>query len=193
MLMPLTIMIHRTIIIATVILLMLGNQRVLAQGDSTEVSRSFRHELGLPAGMTTGYGLGYRIWKGMWGAQLVTAPYKTTAVEQYIGGITLLYTLGHSDVYRFFLYQSNQYSSTSRYYPPIVYFDPVIGQNVVYTQPTHKTQGWAHGLGLGYEVFYRPGRQFPFGLSFMTGWGAFDNFQRSTITVEAALLYKFRK
>lgn len=177
----------------TGLLLFLCSRSLPAQTDGTKVSKSFRHELGLAAGMTTGYGLGYRVWKGPWGGQLVTAPYKTTVVERYIGGITLLYTLGQSDVYRFFVYQSNQYSSTSRYFQPIVYFDPVTGQDVVYTQPTQKRQGWAHGLGLGYEVFFRPERQIPFGLSFLTGWGAFDNFERSTITVEAALLYKFRK
>lgn len=169
------------------------NKSVYAEGDSMKVHQPFRHELGLAAGMTTGYGMGYRLWKGKLGAQLVTAPFKSTVVERYVGGLTLLFTLGQSDVYRFFMYQSNQYSSSNRYFPPTSYFDEVTGQEIVYAPPTQKIQGWAHGLGLGYEVFYRPGRQIPFGLSFMTGWGVFDNFQSSNITIEAALLYKFRK
>lgn len=163
-----------------------------ASVDSLKTPQPFRHELGLAAGMTTAYGLGYRVWKGNWGAQVVTAPYKTIQVERYVAGATILYSLGYSDVYRFFIYQSNRYSSTTRYYPVMVYYDSNTGQDIIFTQPSQKSKGWAHGLGLGYEVFFRSSRQIPFGFSFMTGWGAFDQFRQSNLTVEAALLYKFR-
>jgi hypothetical protein len=161
--------------------------------DSSINGMPVNHELGLALGTTIGYGLAYRIWAGKIGGQIVGAPFKTTDVEQYNVGLTLLYSLVKKDIYRFFLYQSNQYRSSNQYYAATSYYDWTTQINYIYAQPTLKTRYWAHGIGMGFEIYRPVEKANPFGITFMTGLGSYKNFTQANLTAEISVLYKFRK
>lgn len=163
------------------------------ESDSTFNKVQLNHELGLALGTTTGYGIGYRVWAGKIGGQIVGAPFKTTDVEQYNVGLTLLYSLVKTDIYRFFLYQSNQYRSSNTYYAATSYYDGTTQINYIYAPPTQKSRNWAHGIGMGFDIFRPVEKANPFGITFMTGLGSYKNFTAANLTAEFSVMYKFRK
>jgi hypothetical protein len=165
----------------------------MEEPDSTTNRVQLNHELGLALGTTSGYGIGYRVWAGKLGGQIVGAPFKTTDVEQYNVGLTLLYSLVKTDIYRFFLYQSNQYRSSKTYYAATSYYDGTTQINYIYAQPTLKSRYWAHGIGMGFEIYRPVEKANPFGITFMTGLGSYKNFTQANLTAEISVMYKFRK
>lgn len=166
---------------------------LMEEPDSMITPTKVNHELGLALGATSGYGISYRLWIGKIGGQIVGAPFKTTDVEQYNIGMTLLYSLKKTDIYRFFLYQSNQYRSSNTYYAVTSYYDWTTQINYIYAPPTQKSQYWAHGIGMGFEIFRPVEKANPFGISFMTGLGSYKNFTQANLTAELSVMYKLRR
>lgn len=155
--------------------------------DSVIPSSRFRHELGLSLGTTSGYGLGYRLWSGRIGGQIVGAPFKNTVISAYNVGMTFLYYLVRTNIFQFLLYQSNQYINSNEYFSNNLY--PVSR----YYGSSFRNRYWSHGIGMGFEIYRPVEKANPLGITFMTGLGSYRDFTAANLTAEISVMYKFRK
>lgn len=155
----------------------------------------FRHEVGLAAGFTTGFGLAYRILRKQFGAQVCFTPINDGSMELYSTGITLFLTLTETENTKFFLYQGNHYFSQVQYnegysYSGITY--PGGTYSSFYQAPfTDKDMYWNNGFGFGIELFHKDRGTSPFGFLAMCGLASMRSFTRANFTAEAGLFYKF--
>jgi hypothetical protein len=175
------------------ILLLLGiNMSPALLGQNTSESSlppHLKHELGFAAGSSIGYGPAYKIRMQRWASMATFAPNVRYGNESYMAGLSFQYVLQTTPVSHFFLYQGNRLISRTRYdytwnLPP---FSPP------WMTETFKEFLFSHSIGLGYEMFSRPDKLNPLGLSFMAGWAAYDNFKSGTFALEMSILYKFRR
>lgn len=163
-----------------------------AQGvPETDPAPRLRHELGFAAGSTIGYGPAYKIRYRRWAGLVAFAPQVRTGREQYMAGLSFQYILQTTPVSHFFLYQGNRMITNTKYNYYYFWTSPISSNP--WGRETLKEFLFSHSLGLGYEMFSRPEKKNPLGLSFMAGWAVYDNFRSGTFSVEMSVLYKFRR
>lgn len=183
-----------------------GLGMVLAQEDTTKASgplstttSRFRHELGIAAGFTTGFGPAYRLWKDRWGGQVCFTPINDGNMEIYSAGLSFMYSIAQTANSNFYVYQGNHFLSNTQYragsYEYNYTTDPL--GNPTYTtvyKPayTDKKQYFNNGIGIGIDLFHRDRNISPFGFNIQCGLAAYQNFTRSNFTGEMALVYKFK-
>ena len=161
------------IIILSIAIIMLSFESK-AQFDSEKLNS--KHSVGFALGATTGFGIAYKYSSNRWDVQLAFAPYKNE--EEYLvsTGLTFMYTFVDSEKHDFFIYQGNHYlvlGETSRTLP--------------YPTTGYKEEYLNHGLGFGVEFDFSNN----FSMSFMTGYGAFDNFEIISMTGEINMYFNF--
>lgn len=176
----------------------------IAQEDQPEGQTSLnkpaiRHELGVAAGFTTGFGPAYRIWVNRLGAQTCFTPINDGSMELYSAGLSLMFSLAKTETSNFYLYQGNHFLSQTQYRSSTyeyVYQQDGSG-NVSYTtvfKPayTEKKNYFNNGFGIGIELFHKDRNISPFGFNLQCGLAGYRNFTRSNFTGEIALMYKFK-
>jgi len=168
-----------------------GSSFLLAQSMDdipTKVPLKFHHEMGVSAGFTAGLGPAYRFNLNRMGMQLTFAPFYQSTRESYFTAFSFLYSIRRWDSGNLFLYQGNYFMSTNRYESYRYGYKNGLAVNF-----TMKDRNWNHGLGIGYELFQKPGKYNPFGLSLMAGYAVYKNFTEANFTGEVALMYKLGK
>ncbi len=160
----------------------LGSTTLSAQEANT--SETLKHEVGLAAGFSTGYGLSYRYWPQQLGVQLTAAPFFSNDESNLSLGITGLYSLRSAKYYRFFLYYGNHFlfEKSPTYYASM-------GSNDFYTTETKRDFTWITGAGPGIEIIAwgRVGFNAMFGLAYYNH-GSAD--WKVTMTVESGMYFK---
>jgi hypothetical protein len=163
----------------------LGSTTLSAQEANT--SETLKHEVGLAAGFSTGYGLSYRYWPQQLGVQLTAAPFFSNDESNVSLGITGLYSLRSAKYYRFFLYYGNHFlfEKTPTYYS---FYDPT-QMNTVFSKETKRDFTWITGAGPGIEIIAwgRVGFNAMFGLAYYNH-GSAD--WKVTMTVESGMYFK---
>lgn len=174
---------------------------ILSQEDSVVTEKkapiektSFKHGLGIAAGLTTGYGLSYRFIPKKFGAQIAFAPYKSEFESQYSIGLTFIYKIIESRRASLFIYQGNHlllkseegqiYSQTSGYYDD---FGNYIYPTSTITNTTVNTNKINNGIGIGMEL--KAGEHV--GFNFMFGYAGYDAFNTINVTGEFGLFFNF--
>ena len=157
-------------------------------GVGQESSKSnLKHEIGMAAGWSTGYGISYRFWPGKFGFQLTTTPHFEKEYSTASFGLTGLMTLSEISWMKMFLYLGNHYvyKRNVEYY----YYDDN-GNRLEYTEPKNSSYGrYIIGIGPGFE-FLLGGK---FGLNLMFGfrsdWSPHE--YKISITGETGFYYRF--
>jgi len=159
----------------------------------------FRHELGIAAGFTTGFGPAYRIWLNRFGAQVCFTPINDGNMELYSAGLSFMFSLAKTETSNFYLYQGNHFLSQNEYHSGTYeysYQQDGSG-NVSYLtiyKPAHtdKNNYFNNGFGIGIDLFHKDRNVSPFGFNLQCGLAGYRNFTRSNFTGEIALMYKFK-
>jgi hypothetical protein len=151
----------------------------------------FRHELGVAAGFTTGFGPAYRILHKQFGAQVCFTPINDGRMEMYSTGLTFFVTLTETENTKFFLYQGNHYFSQVRYNEGYSHSNYNGSANFFQAPSTDKDMYWNNGFGFGIELFHKEQSTSPFGFLAMCGLASMRSFTRANFTAEAGLFYKF--
>jgi hypothetical protein len=157
---------------------------VASAQDSAKIPfrNTYKHGIGFAAGFTTGYGLSYRYMPARFGAQITFAPYHDDETDRFSTGLTLLYTLVEGRNTNLFLYQGTHY-----YYHSYLQFPTVYDPNFP-DRRERVTDNYVNlGVGVGIEITMAK----RVGLNLMTGYAAYDNFNKLNITGEVGLFYKF--
>lgn len=89
----------------------------------------------------------------------------------------------------FFIYQGNNFRTVNIYQQAVEFRAGYYQVRGV----TRRNQYGDCSLGLGYEMFRRPGKFNPIGLSIMAGLGGYDNLKIISYSAEISVLYKFNK
>jgi hypothetical protein len=159
----------------------------------------FKHELGIAAGLTTGFGPSYRLWANRIGGQVCFTPINDGSMELYSAGLTLMFSMAKTETSNFYLYQGNHFLSRAQYlagtyeYQYLSTGPGVSTYTTVYVPPrTEKNQYLNNGVGIGIEVFHKDRNISPFGFNLMCGLAGYRNFTRANFTGEIALMYKFK-
>ena len=148
---------------------------------SLQKPERLKHHLGFGAGISTGYGLSYRYFGDKFGSQVNFSPYKDETRVNISAGITFLYRLGDIKEYSFYLYQGNHF-----------YFDEHTETEYDYysdteTSVVNKSQFFNHGIGVGVEYVTSDRISF----NGMIGYGSQKDFKIISMSVEAAVYFKF--
>jgi hypothetical protein len=194
------------IIYTLLLIFSLSILNVNAQSDST-LSNSginanrvqLKHELGIGAGFSTGFGPAYRLWANRLGGQLCFTPINTGMTELYSAGFTFLFSISKTQSSNFFFYQGNHFLSITNYTAGTYEYQSLnipgggVNNTTVYVPATtDKDKYMNNGLGIGIELFHKDRNVSPFGFNIMCGLSASRNFTRSNFTGEMALMYKFK-
>ncbi len=157
---------------------------------------SFKNEVGIHAGFTSGVGFSYRKWYDKIGFQLTGVPVKTDETTLYNGAVTFLYTFKEKSYFRFYGYVGNNIvhfkgtqSSHESYFPDLFGID-----DYNYDDPdfysrskefTHYNIGVGPGVSFGKEVAF----------NLMVGYGFYDVFGSFNMypSAEIGLYYRFNK
>lgn len=173
--------------------MLLFGQEKDPDGKGKEIPKPATHELGAAFGLTTGWGLSYRIWPSRFGFQ-GTAYYSKRNEGEFSNvtrstGLTFLYKLHEGNVVDLFLYQGN-HLLLRRYpaYPPNCAVPSSCNQEMT-------SERWlSNGLGFGMRFMITDRIDF----SLMTGYAVstedpFEGHSSSTlqITGETGLYYRF--
>jgi hypothetical protein len=169
-------------------LLLSSNLRAEGEIDTMKTLR-IRHEVGFAAGFTISYGPAYKIRMNRFAAMGTFAPFVRYNIENYSAGLSFQYMIQSTPVSNLFVYQGNRILSSTQYdntwnLPPL---------SPLWMKETFKEYLFSHSLGLGYEMFRRPGKKNPLGFSLMAGWAVYDNFNAGMLTAEMSIMYKFNK
>lgn len=175
-----------------------GQEEILVEPIPQNTSK-FRHELGIAAGFTTGFGPAYRLWLNRFGAQVCFTPINDGNMELYSAGLSFLFSLAKTETSNFYLYQGNHFLSQTQYHSGTYeysYQQDGSG-NVSYVtiyKPayTDKKDYFNNGFGIGIELFHKDRNISPFGFNLQCGLASYRNFTRSNFTGEIALMYKFK-
>jgi len=153
-----------------------------AKDSTSNFRNTYQHSLGFAAGFTTGYGLSYRYMPARFGVQVTFAPYHDGETDRFSTGLALFYTLVQGKTSNLFLYQGTHYY----YHSSLQYardFDPNFPNRM-----ERITENYVNaGVGVGIEIIMAK----RIGLNLMSGYAAYDNFNKLNITGEAGLYYKF--
>ncbi|MBN1132597.1 MAG: hypothetical protein JXA39_05960 [Bacteroidales bacterium] len=169
-------------------LLLSGMLLIPVKGQKEEMSSPLlKHEIGMAAGWSTGYGISYRYWPGRIGIQMTTTPYFEKNYSAASFGITGLMTLSEIQWMRVFLYLGNHYL----YYRSMDYYGyDQFGNPVELSEPVNKSSGrYILGIGPGFELML--GKKFGFNImfGFRSDWSPDD--YRISVTGETGIYYRF--
>jgi len=154
---------------------------------SQEMARQvFKHEIGLAAGVSTGYGISYRYWPGKFGFQITTTPHIDQEYSTASFGVTGLMTLSEIDWMRVFLYVGNHFLYTKDHL--YQYYDQ--NGNPLADPSLEVTREGRYILGIGPGFEFLLGKKFGFNLmfGFRSDW-AVDDYKIS-ITGETGIFYR---
>ena len=140
------------------------------------------HALGVALGMTTGYGISYRYSPSKFSFQLAFSPYKTEREYKFVTGLSFYYKVVDNKKVDFFVYQANELILEERY---VGFYDPYFGPISQGKIENHDHMN--HGIGFGFEFLIKNRVTF----NLMGGYGAFENFNTITPTIETSLFYNF--
>jgi hypothetical protein len=147
-----------------------------------ETEPKYKFGIGGGAGFATGYGLSFRYVPKRLGVQVNFAPYKTSDLERYSVGVTLLYLLIENKISNLFIYQANHYYYNSQL---VTYYNPNLPNS---EEKIRTTEGYVNnGVGFGIEIIMAK----RISLNLMTGYAFYNTFSQLNITAEVALYYKF--
>jgi hypothetical protein len=157
---------------------------------------SFRNEVGIHAGFTTGVGFSYRRWYDKFGFQITGVPVKTEETTLYNGGVTLLYSIKEKSYFRFYGYLGNNiiHFNGTEDTAESIFPDPFNNDYYDYDDPdfynrrkkfTHYNIGFGPGVSFGKEVAF----------NIMVGYGLYDVFGSFNMypTAELGLYYRFNR
>lgn len=139
-------------------------------------------QVGIAAGFSTAFGLSYRQYFNRYGFQFSFAPIKSEDYTLYSVGATFLYRIKDADHVNFFLYQGNHFAYVEdEYYT----YDWPSGQQTSYL---NIQRNLINSVGFGIEMLM--GDYVTANL--MTGYAAYDIFDRVNLTVEIGFYYRFK-
>jgi hypothetical protein len=152
-------------------------------------NRKLKHSVGAGAGFTTGVGLSYRYTPDKYAIQLNFAPVSNEYRKFISAGVSFLYYLVDNEKTRFYLYQGNHF--LYREFPSYTYYSEQIGPEpydyyTYYTMTQEVQRYWSNGVGFGFELILGD----RISTNLMTGYAAYRNFTRFSLTGEVALYYK---
>jgi hypothetical protein len=157
---------------------------------------SFKHEVGINAGFTTGAGFSYRRWYDKIGFQITGLPVKTDETTIYNGAVTFLYSFKEKSFFRFYSYLGNNivHFNGTEDAAQSIFPDPFNNNYYDYDDPnfysrrkkfTHYNLGMGSGVSFGKEV----------AVNIMLGYGFYDVFGSLNMypTAEIGLYYRFNR
>jgi len=157
---------------------------IFGQDRQSEIQK---HEIGMAAGWSTGYGISYRYWPGKFGIQLTTTPYFEKEYSTASFGVTGLMSLSEIPWMRVYLYLGNHYM----YYRQLDYYIWDNNGNLIELQnPNNSSYGrYIVGIGPGFEFLL--GKKFGLNLmfGFRSDWSTYE--YKISITGETGLYYRF--
>ena len=118
---------------------------VLSSAAQDQEEPSLKHEIGVAAGWSTGYGISYRYWPKDLGFQVTTTPHFEEGRAQASIGLTGLLKLSEIEWMRFFLYLGNHYMYETWEYTN---HDSNGNPTDTYSEVQHR---YVAGLGTGFE------------------------------------------
>jgi len=131
----------------------------------------YKYAIGAGAGFTTGYGLSFKFTPNKFGIQTTFGSITYYESSKWNLGLTFLWSLLDSEYAILYLYQGNNY----RYYYKSDYRGVISNKEINF------------GVGMGVEAIVLK----RIGLNVMYGYGFYDNFDRSFLTGELGIYYKF--
>lgn len=157
------------------------NEGTSAKENPSDI-KSFKQEIGLAAGATTGMGLSYRAWYKKIGVQASFLPVISQSNNWISSGLTFIYKIRDNRSVNFFIYEGNHVITKSKWETKLINSYNTIN---IKTQETSLNIG----LGIGFEF---PIKEF-FGLNILGGYGIYDltNKWETRPTGEIGLFYKF--
>jgi hypothetical protein len=157
---------------------------------------SFRNEVGIHAGYSTGVGFSYRRWFDKLGIQITGVPVKTDETTLYNGGVTFLYSIKELSYFRFYGYLGNNiiHFKGSEGTHESIFPDPFNNNDYNFDDPdfndqhlefTHYNIGIGPGVSFGKEVAF----------NIMVGYGLYDVLGSFNMypTAEIGLYYRFNR
>ena len=157
---------------------------------------SFKNEVGIHAGFTTGAGFSYRRWYDKMGFQLTGLPVKTDETTFYNGAVTFLYSFKEMRYFRFYGYMGNNivHFKGTEDDAQSIFPDPFNNNYYDYNDPNFYSQRkeFTHyNIGIGPGVSF--GKEVAFNL--MVGYGFYDVLGSFNMypTAEIGLYYRFNK
>ena len=147
-------------------LLCLLHVSVFAQEETTgsDILKS-KHELGIAAGFSTGFGISYRYFPCDFGAQLTFAPIVDGNSTLISSGLTFMYRIIETEKSKFFLYQGN---------------------HLLYEKRRTVDKNLINSLGIGIELVINN----RVGINLMGGFAGYESFTQLSMTGEVGLFYK---
>ena len=174
-----------------VAMVLLASSSIYAQEQTeNKEEETFKHSVGLGAGISTGYGFSYRYFPKRIGVQANFIPIKDTTRLIVSAGVTFLFRLGKIDEFTFYAYQANHYFYKEQTSYEIDYsYQSVPPYNYIETTTETLEEGeyFNNGMGIGGEYVHRE----RFGFNLMAGYSQQENFKRLDFTIEAAIYFKF--
>lgn len=168
----------------TLILIFLLASSTFAQSEQPK-KKSFEFsekQVGIAAGFSTAFGLSYRQYFDRYGFQVSFAPIKSEDFSLYSLGATFLYRIKDADNVNFFLYQGNHFAySEDEYFT----YNSQSGQ---YSSYLNIDRNLINSVGFGIEMLM--GDYVTANL--MTGYAAYEIFDRVNLTVEIGFYYRFK-
>ena len=153
------------------------------QSQEKETFKFSEKQIGIAAGMSTGFGLSYRQYINRYGFQICLAPIKDEDNSLYSLGGTFLYKIKDADHINFFLYQGNHFIYTES---KGNYYDWNTMEQIYYKNVDREMVSSA---GFGIEILM--GNFVTTNL--MTGFATFESYQRLSMTVEIGFFFRFKK
>jgi len=146
--------------------------------DISAPKKKRNHYIGMHAGSTTGYGVSYRYWPGIYGVQLTLFPYISSENSRLSLGVSGLMKVHQMEKIDVFLYLGNSF----RYFRDKNYYD----YNQYYTDTY---LNWSIGFGGGLNIRIAKVLR----LNVMMGLGNYDvlNDYQLTYAGEIGFYYTF--
>lgn len=133
--------------------------------------KSIEHSVGIVGGLTTGYGLAYRLKVNTFGFRTNFAPYSSQYSRSYIIGLTLTKDIVTNEKTKLFLYLGNSYN----YY--------ILHPNA--SREYNKYLNSGIGVGMEFSILEK------IGFDLMAGYGYYGRNKEVNLTAEAGLFYRF--
>jgi len=167
-------------IVTFLVILCFGASMSFAQSlnDISAPKKKRNHYIGMHAGTTTGYGISYRYWPGIYGVQLTLFPYISANNSRMSVGVSGLMKVHEMEKLDVFLYLGNSF----RYYSDEVYYS----NNQTGTSTYFN---WSIGFGGGLNIRIAKVLR----LNVMMGLGNYDilNDYQLTYAGEIGFYYTF--
>lgn len=133
--------------------------------------KSIEHSVGIVGGLTTGYGLAYRLKIYTFGFRTNFAPYSSKYSRSYIIGLTLTKDIKANEKTKLFLYLGNSYNH-------IILHPNATREWITYINT---------GIGIGMEFIILE----QIGFEIMAGYGVYRRHGEVNLSAEAGFFYKF--